>query len=50
MCAKCFEEGFHCYDSTHFLVEMTTKHGVLLAIDNYHSCVKEEGKREIMHL
>ncbi|PVH89984.1 hypothetical protein DL98DRAFT_647652 [Cadophora sp. DSE1049] len=50
ICARCFEEGAHCHDSTHFLVEMTTKHGVLLAVNNYHSCVKDEGRREIMHL
>ncbi|KAH9206807.1 hypothetical protein DL95DRAFT_486091 [Leptodontidium sp. 2 PMI_412] len=50
ICLTCMNKGVHCYDPAHFLVEMASKQGVLVALNSYYSSMKADGKRDVVHL
>lgn len=50
ICVQCMVDGGHCDDETRFLIEMTAKTGVLMAVNNYYSSMGSGGRRNVVHL
>ena len=49
LCQTCFDQGMHCHDRTHLLVEMGKTDNWILP-QRYHSHVAGSGKRSILNL
>lgn len=47
ICQACYEQGKHCYDASHLLVELL-RVGSLIVPGKYYSCMNVFGRREIV--
>lgn len=46
MCVSCFNEGIHCFDSSHYLQEFSNDHWT----ERYYTSVKQDGRRAVVTL